>query len=58
MTFYPTEKRYEHLQATSFMSNFDDVNFPVTIASKLYFSLWVSPEHCDYPPPAIDYKPY
>jgi hypothetical protein len=33
MTVYSMEKRRQHCQATSFMSDLDDVNFPVTIAN-------------------------
>jgi hypothetical protein len=33
MTVYSMEKRWQHCQATSFMSDFDDVNFPVTVAN-------------------------
>jgi hypothetical protein len=33
MTVYSIEKRRQHCQATSFMSDLDDVNFPVTIAN-------------------------
>jgi hypothetical protein len=33
MTVYSVEKRRQHFQATSFMSDFDDVNFPVTVAN-------------------------
>jgi hypothetical protein len=33
ITVYFMEKRRHHCQATSFMSDLDDVNFPVTIAN-------------------------
>ena len=33
MTVYFMEKRRHHCQATSFMSDLDDVNFPVTVAN-------------------------
>jgi hypothetical protein len=33
MTVYCMEKRMQHCQATSFMSDLDDINFPVTIAN-------------------------
>jgi hypothetical protein len=33
MTVYSMEKRSHHSQATSLMSDLDDVNFPVTIAN-------------------------
>jgi hypothetical protein len=33
MTVYSMEKRRQHCQATSFMSDLDDVNFPVTVAN-------------------------
>jgi hypothetical protein len=33
MTVYSMEKRRQHCQATRFMSDLDDVNFPVTIAN-------------------------
>jgi hypothetical protein len=36
MTVYSMQKRRQHSQATSFMSDLDDVNFPGTL---------VSPEH-------------
>jgi hypothetical protein len=42
MTVYSMEKRRHHFQVTSFMSDLDDVSFPVN--SKLCFSFWVSPE--------------
>jgi hypothetical protein len=42
MTVYFMEKRRHHCQATSFMSDLDDVNFPVIIAN--FFPFWVSPE--------------
>jgi hypothetical protein len=32
LTVYFIEKRWQHCQATSFMSDLDDVNFPVTVA--------------------------
>ena len=42
------KKRLQHLQATSLMRDFDDVNFAVTVAGILFFSFWVSPEqYCD-----------
>jgi hypothetical protein len=33
LTVYYVEKRCQHGQATSLTSNFDDVNFPVTVAN-------------------------
>jgi hypothetical protein len=33
VTVYSTEKRRHHCQATSFMSDLDDVNFPVNIVN-------------------------
>jgi hypothetical protein len=33
MTVYSVEKRRHHCQAVSFMSDFDDINFPVTTAN-------------------------
>jgi hypothetical protein len=33
MTVYSMEKRRHHCQTTNFMSDLDDVNFPVTIAN-------------------------
>jgi hypothetical protein len=33
MTVYSTEKHRQQSQATSFMSDLDDVNFPVTVAN-------------------------
>jgi hypothetical protein len=33
MTLYSTEKRWQHSQAASFMSDLDDVHFPVTIVN-------------------------
>jgi hypothetical protein len=33
MTVYSMEKRWQRYQATSLMSDFDDVNFPVTVAN-------------------------
>jgi hypothetical protein len=30
MTVYSMDKRWQYCQATSFMSDFDDVNFPVS----------------------------
>jgi hypothetical protein len=35
MTVYTLETRLQHLQATSLMSDFDEVNFPVTLASRI-----------------------
>jgi hypothetical protein len=31
--FFSMEKRRQHCQATSFVSDFDDVKFPVTVAN-------------------------
>jgi hypothetical protein len=36
MTVYSIEKHRQHCQATSFMSELDDVNFRVTVRSELY----------------------
>jgi hypothetical protein len=33
MTVYPVEKRTQHCQATSFISDLDDVNFPLTVVN-------------------------
>jgi hypothetical protein len=33
MTVYSMEKRWQHCKATSFMSDLDGVNFPVTVAN-------------------------
>jgi hypothetical protein len=33
ITVYSLEKRRQHFQATSFMPDFDDVNFPITVAN-------------------------
>jgi hypothetical protein len=33
MAVYSMEKRWQHCQATSFTSDLDDVNFPVTVAN-------------------------
>jgi hypothetical protein len=33
MTVYSMGKRWQHCQATSFMTDLDDVNFPVTVAN-------------------------
>jgi hypothetical protein len=33
MTVYSMEKCWQHCQATSFMSDLDDVNFPVTVVN-------------------------
>jgi hypothetical protein len=35
MTVNSMEKRRQHCQATSFMSDLDDVNFPVTVATRV-----------------------
>jgi hypothetical protein len=70
MTVYSVEKSWQHCQATSFMSNFDDVNFPVTVATCISLSgshlnsIRVIEEqndnsevHCDYPQAGIHCKP-
>ena len=44
MTVWFMEKRRHHCQTSSFSSDFDDVSFPCSNRSKLYFSFWVSPE--------------
>jgi hypothetical protein len=62
MTVYSKEKRMQHCQATSFMSDLDDVNFPVTVVncSSPFWCHLNSIEvisqqndnsigHCDYP---------
>jgi hypothetical protein len=36
MTVYTLEKRLQHLQATSWMLDFDEVNFPVTVTKCIY----------------------
>jgi hypothetical protein len=33
MTIYSMEKRRQHCQATGFMSDLEDVNYPVTVAN-------------------------
>jgi hypothetical protein len=43
MTVYFMQKRRHHYQATSFSSDLDDVNFPVTVANCVS-PFWVSPE--------------
>jgi hypothetical protein len=44
MTVYYMEKWRQHCQATSFLSDLDDVNFNYSNRSKVCFSFWVSPE--------------
>jgi hypothetical protein len=40
MTVYFMEKRWQHLQATSLMSDFDMINFPLTLSE------YISPLGC------------
>jgi hypothetical protein len=71
MTAHTLEKRWQHLQATSLMLDFDKVNFPVTVAKCIYpfgsrlNSIWVieqqndnSEVRCNYPKAAIQCKSY
>jgi hypothetical protein len=71
ITVYSTRKRWQHSEATSFMSDFDDVNSPVTVANCIFLfgsqlncigliqqQNDTSKVHCDYPHTAVHCKPY